>query len=463
MSVRENKIAARPRSFAFSRRTYDTPDVRTGIHVLKHLPGLSYVRPSWNASETVIRIFPGLDPNDPSKFEEGRVSEELGRYGNWQCCYEAVRRFGEPGITMLLHDGTNPHYNAYSQNPCWLLYRAIKDACEKGQGRPEWFPLLNGSNSRGATLQRPTEIVLVQCAVMRHDSKDQYSDELLPFGCNPADPTVVFELTKSVASELFNQIDLRLTDDWKGDSGNNYKYGDPVAINDGVFIHIYERGTDPNPKLHQGAAKPVNPTGWAPRSNTGKGGKGKQATYGYDVHLTKTLDGGDNDIPASLTGNEEMVKSKVRPWGDILEFPTDEQQAHLINPLFPASAIVYAFRDRKSWITDETKKAAVSSVSAGYEPVHENPMAKRAAWNDEVTAPAYTPPVQAPQQTISRPTWSENRPAATNVTQDVAVPVANIPDDTITLNESASPAKQSSAQALEEARARAKARTRQTT
>lgn len=78
---------------------------------------------------------------------------------------------------------------------------------------------------------------------------------------------------------------------------------------------------------------------------------------GYGVFITKTLDGGESDIPASLTGFEDLIRSKWRNWEDILEFKTDEEQAHLIAPLFPASAILYAWRDHPSWIPDSVREA----------------------------------------------------------------------------------------------------------
>lgn len=491
MTLRDSK-SARPRTFAFARREYGAPDSRLGVHVLKRRPGLAYVRPTWEGTETVIRILPGID-TETGGFEPTRVSEEMGRYGNWHCCYEAVRRFGDPGITMLLHDGTNLHYNAFMQNPCWILYRAIKDACDKGTGRPEWFPLLNGADKRGATLSRPTEIVLVQAVVLRHNSKDQYGDQKGPYGLNDTDPTVIFEFSKSLAENFFNHID-----ECDPNDPHVFRYGDPVSIEDGVFVHMYERGTDPNPKL-TGGQKPQ--AGWAAKGgNQPRKGRGDRV-FGYDVHLSKTLDGQPGDIPAALNGYENKVRAKVKPWGEVLEFLSDTEQAHLINPLFPASAILYAFRDKKDWILEDTKKAATGAVSVGFDaaeakqspawqaapatPQQPDMMAmmglmQKAMSGDaeavaqlqtmgfQVPGTTKTPEQAAPIQTpSSRPSWG---PTAGSTPVDVAVPATDIPDEVefkpsyaFAKEPEETPAtgsKMTSAQALQAARDRANARGR---
>ncbi len=420
-----NTPRSRPRTFAYSKRSFDTPGVRgPGIKVLKRLPGLEYVRPSWSGTETVIRIYPGLCPENPKEFDTFRVSEELGRYGNWQCCYEAVRKFGENSLTYLLHDGSDPHYNAYSMNPAWILYRAIKDACEKGTGRPEWFPLLQRSDKRGAPLAAPTEICLVQCALFRHNSKDYFGDGLPPFGGGSHDPTAIFELSKSAADQLFALFDAE-HEDWKGDPDDpaRFKHGDPVAIEDGVFVHIYEMGTDPRVQTRQ-----ANPYGrGAPQTKKQKG------PFGYACHLTKTLDDGPDDLTASLVGQENMVRQKCRFWEDILEFMPDEEQAHLLNNEFPASAIMYAFRDHRDWILDDTRKRAVNSSSVAMPGAGDyNAYAQRAQWEPE------QPLMPARVQTVNihpqNDDWMDAKATVDHSkgkapVLDVAVPDGSIPDE----------------------------------
>lgn len=421
----------RPRSFANSRRVFGAPGVRTGIHVLKKLPGLEYCRPSWNNKETIIRILPGLDPdNRTSKtFDAFRVSDELGRYGTWQCCYEAVRKFGDPGVTFLLHDNSNPRYNAYQMNPCWILYRSIKEACERGQGKAEWFPLLQGKDKSGASLNKPTELLLVQAAIFRHDSKDQFEGSRLPFGLNKLDPTVVFEFSKSSADRLFEVIDERI-EGWVGDDDDptQFKWGDPVAIADGAFVHIYEFGTDLTAArgLTKKAASLAAMYQSKPTSQ-GHGGFGGRKQIGYDCHLTKTLDGGPDDVPAHFIGLEDIIRGKVRHWDDILEFMTDEEQAHLINPLFPASAIMYAFRDHKEWILDETRRAAVGAKTVDMHqgsPVSKDveDMASAATWSRPRTIADMAPP------TVETSAEYTNNPFADDETIDSSVPGGSIPE-----------------------------------
>ncbi len=475
-SFRENSAHPRPRTFAFSKRQFGSPGVRSGIHVLKRLPGLEYVRPTWNNTETVIRIFPGLCPEDPKQLDSFRVSESLGRYGAWQCCYEAVRKFGEPGVTFLLHNGTDPHYNPFMQNPAWVLYRAIKDACEKGHGKPEWFPLLSKADKQSAPLTAPTEIVLVQGAIFRHDSKDMFGDGQPPYGAGPGDPTVIFEFSKSAADKLFALLDEE-SEDWKGDSEDpdRFKHGDPVAVDDGAFVHIYQIGTDVS-----GATKRVTstadiysrkPSGFAPKKTKG--------AFGYDCHLTKTLDGDEGGLTASMVGNEHLVKSKCRLWDDILDFMTDTEQAHLINPLFPASAIMYAFRDHKDWILDDTKKNSVGATSV---PVNEtsHALARENSWSSARQQSVPQPSVQNElvtrmQKALAGDTRALEQLRAAGIvdvppisppgiTEDVVVPSGGIPEeDDVPFDNSTSQASPSSTDtkaSLEAARQRAMARAR---
>lgn len=464
-TFRDDTVHARPRTFAFSKRQFGTPGVRTGIHILKRLPGLEYCRPSWNNTETVLRIFPGLCPEDPKQFDTFRVSEALGRYGAWQCCYEVARKFGEPGVTYILHRGDDPHYNSYMQNPAWIIYRAIKDACEKGQGRPEWFPLLAKGEKASAPLSPPTEVVLVQAAVYRHESKDLYGEGQPPWGAGPSDPTVVFEFSKSAADKLFTLLDEE-KEDWKGESDDleRFKHGDPVAIDKGVFVHLYQTGTEigNTPKKISSSADM-----FGRKATFTKKAKGP---IGYDCHLTSTLDGGDDDLPASFAGNENLIKNKCRLWDDILEFMTDQEQAHLINSLFPASAVCYAFRDRPDWILPETKKAA-TSVSV---PIQSGmtQLAAKSAWE----VPSQNDTMQLMQRALAGDKQAiaqcqaaglmnnPPRPSYSPQVEDVAVPQGVIPDggdDDIPFEPAAVVQQETaSMEALEAARQRAVSRSR---
>lgn len=346
-----------------------------GKYVVKRIPGVDYWSPAWG-EETVIRIFPALNPDDNSEFDVFRVSNKPCDFGDWIRAYEAVRNFGQPGVTMLLHNGLDQSYDAQMRNPCWVLYRAITQALNQGQGLAEWIPLTRGSPGRSAPLSRPSKLYLVQCAIFRHKSKDTFGQGKPPLGSSADGPTIVMGLPPSAGESLIKQLEEK-AEDWKGQADDiaQYKYGDIVGADDGAFVHIYELGKDPRSR----AASQVNPASIYQSSTTST--KAGLDPKGYGVFITKTLDDRPNDVPASLSGIEDLIKSKIRSWDTILDFKSDEEQARVIAPLFPASAILYAFREHPSWIPPGVREAgayeAKKPVSSSAPAVQQhNPWAK---------------------------------------------------------------------------------------
>lgn len=349
------------RSFSNSRMSSPMSiGFKSGNYVLKrNLAGVEYVRPSWNSTESIFRFLPTWNAQTQS-WDPCRVSESDGRYGPWQVCFEAVRNFGDPGVTMLLCDGTDDSYDPYHQNPCWLLYRAIKDACDRKQGKSEWYPLLQKGTGRAAALQRPGEILLAQALVFRHKSKNTFGPGRPPLGFDQGDPTIVVELSKSAAQAMFAALDAR-NEDYEGldpDDPNSFKHPDITGIDKGEFVHFYQLGFDPREKSEE-AQQGFDPYSaksghglMQPRSN--------KEDIGFGSFITRTLDGSPKGITASLKGHEKKVRQKVRAWSDILNFPSDIEQAHLINKIFPPTAIYYAFNDdHPDWVLDETKDLAL--------------------------------------------------------------------------------------------------------
>jgi hypothetical protein len=361
MPIRDTSNRPRRTGYSFANQgaaTSANTGASVGKHVLRRVPGVDFWSPSWG-EETVIRCFPAISPDDPSQFDPFRLSNTYCGFGDWIRVYEAVRNFGNPGVTMLLHDSMNQSYDAQLMNPCWILYRAINQALNQSQGLPEWFPLTRGSQGKGAVLSKPSKLYLVQCAIFRHKSKDTFGQGRPPLGAAADGPTIVMGLPPTAGESLVHLLEEKV-EDWKGDPDDpaQYKYGDIVGIDEGGFVHIYELGKDPRARFNtsrQGAS-PASIYTASPTQSRGIAGGGVESK-GYGVFITKTLDGSESDIPASLTGFEDLIRSKWRNWGDILEFKTDEEQAHLVAPLFPASAILYAWRDHPSWIPDSVREA----------------------------------------------------------------------------------------------------------
>ncbi len=376
-----------------------------GNHVLKRSSMVEYWRPSWDHTKTCIRIFPGLNPDNHDEFDVFRLSDDNLDFGDFIRTYPAVRNFGDPGITMLLNDPASEEIFDPASNPCWILYRAIENACKNGTGQIEWFKMREFANGRGRILSKPTQLGLVQCALFCHKSKDYFTDKSPPRGGAKEDKTVVFELSSSTMRALFDLLEQK-NEDWKGDTEDwmsQYKYGDIVSLDKGGYVWFYEGGTD------FGDAKKATP-----KSAFG-GSRGKEdggdKFKGYECRITPDFKG----VPAEIgPDQEDMVRGKVKAWDDILQFYTNEEQAHLLNGAFPASAILYAFRDHPEWIDSQTKRSAVGTktVDMHQEPEPETSRPPRTGWSRPAT---------------SKPEVVSTPPAS--VKEDNVVPEGGIDDD----------------------------------
>lgn len=434
--------SSRPQRYSFANQgaaASASTGAQAGKHVLRRVPGVDFWSPSWG-EETIIRAFPAINPQKPTEFDPYRLSQGYCDFGDWIRVYEAVRNFGNPGVTMLLHDSLNPSYDAQLMNPCWVLHRAINMALSQGQGLGEWVPLTKGSAGKGAVLSKPSKLYLVQCAIFRHKSKDTFGPGKSPLGTDLAGPTIVMGLPPTAGEALISQLEER-DEGWQGDPNDvkQYKYGDPVSINAGRFIHIYELGKDPRSRFNQTKQQstPASIYTASAQARTGSG-PGMEAK-GYGVFITETLDGGPNDISASMDGMEDLVRAKWRPWDNILEFKTDEEQAHLIAPLFPPSAILYAWREHPSWIPDSVREAGEYearrpvSATSPYQP-NSNPWlggANRAQAAVPSSGPAV--PSAFARNTGSASVPAPSVPAAVRPESgandyDSVVPSASIPD-----------------------------------
>ena len=371
-----------------------------GKHVLRRIPGVDYWSPSWD-DECIIRCFPAVSREADSGFEPTRYSNNHCDFSDWIRVYDAVRNFGNPGVTMLLHDGMDPSYEAQIMNPCWILYRAINNALSQGQGQPDWVPLTRGGQGRGAQLSKPNKLYLVQCAIYRHKGKDTFGPGKPPLGASAEGPTIVMGLPSSAGESLLRLLEEK-DEDWKGDPDDfaQFKHGDVVDLKTGGFIHFYQLGNDPRARYNtqRQALSPASIYSSAPSAQSF--GNNKDAK-GYGVFITRTLDDrGPDDIPASLEGLEDMVRGKVRAWDDVLDFKSDEEQARLVAPLFPASAILYAWRDHPSWIPDSVREAA------NYE--SRSPVSSSAPPSAMSNAPWGRPrPQQTQTQAAPKPTYAE--------------------------------------------------------
>lgn len=344
----------------FADTAFDSLSNEYGNYIFKR--GMGEVRkPTWQKTTTVVRILPQYDfkSNTWSPF---RYSPAPLDFGDWLRRYVSVRGFGTNGITLLLYDPEAHANYDINTNPCVVLFKAINSAIDMRVCDPEWPSLLKGAAGRRAVLSRHQPVYLARCGIFCIKSKDMATNDHSPLGLDNRDPPFFIELPKTAGEKILSLLEEK-TEDYQGEPDDYdaaYKFGDIVSLDKGAFVHIYEEGTDTRTSAEQTTSAPrqlsVSTGG---RGNYGGGGGDK--FKGYDAHITKTYNGYSANLNSPEL--ERLIKSKQRPWEECLNFMSHTEQAHLIQTGFPASAILYAFKDHPDWILDTTRSAAVGRTS----------------------------------------------------------------------------------------------------
>lgn len=363
---RDTSLRQRPRRrYQFSQHGQSEQGQRHGNYLIANNQADLW-SPAYGQGVTTIRVFPAksLDnPNewDPYRFPSTDPHDPLG-FGDWIRRYPAVRSMGDPPVTFIQHDPADPQIEDPQMTPGWLLFRAIDRAVAQGQDRPGWAALLRGSRGRGAQLSRPSEVYLVQCAIMQYKNR-AYSP---PKGFGQDDKLVVMELGPSAGLAMLNECH-REVEGYQGDPDDlaaRYANGDPISLDAGRFVNFYTL-KDGDPRQ----AQQVAAGGW----NSGGGGQGgfgggnrggrggNDEPIGYGCFMEEQFNG----IPARLRDFESAVASRVRNWDEILRFPTIEEQAHLLADKFPPEVIEYAWSSHPEWIPEEVRRRARAAVSVG--------------------------------------------------------------------------------------------------
>ncbi len=327
-----------------------------GDHVFKK-GSVEVYKPSWKGTTTTIRVYPALAPENPTQFDPWRFSADDADYGEWIRTYPAVRNFGDPGVTFILFDPSDAAYDP-QLNPAWMVYNAVYRAVQAGQAPdPKWAAMLMGGQGRGAALRRPQDISMVQCGILQHNGKE-YDP---PKGGAVNDGTIVMELSPSAAGAMLSAMDER-NPDFRGDPDQYdqmFVHGDPINLNGGQFVNFFQLGFDPRERAR------VNPTtrgsSFGQARDVRPGGGAEKDDIGFGCFLTPDFKG----MPASLAGCEDLVRRKWKPWDDVVQILTTQQQIQLLSGALPASMIEYAFRETYAdMIPESVWKALRGRVSA---------------------------------------------------------------------------------------------------
>lgn len=358
--------------YSFADHAQSSTSNEFGNYILKRGAG-EIRKPSWQRTETVVRFLPCWD-FEGNCWSPFRLSQEPNQYGDWIRQYAGVRGFGANGVTMLLYDHVNEQHYDLQSNPCVLLYRAIDESIKNKTCEADWPALLRGGEGQRAPLSRHQPIYLARAAIFRIKSKDMATQENSPLGLAPTGPAYFLEMPKTVGERLLSTMEERV-ENYEGDPEDYdaiFKHGDIVSLGCGAYVHIFQEGADPRQEQQQAGGQ-VRQLGIPTGGGRGSAGGGNKF-QGYDLYIERTWRG----YSASLNTPEyeQLIRSKQKPWEDCLNFLSNQEQAFLVQDGFPPRAILYAWRDHKDWIKDETRSKATGRVSETVIPVDVPPQGR---------------------------------------------------------------------------------------
>ena len=338
-----------------------------------------------NPRPTVFRPFPCRSFSDPYNSFEPYRKDPGGRnyFGFWRVRIPTAWKIGNPSTSFFMHNPFGGSVYDPRLTPLSILCRAIMYAVKKGQGkakewasmtvrRPfnpdpqtllEWDGMMDGEAATRALLSHGTDICLMQGAILLHGGEPTPPGQP-PIGWGKDNKTCVFGITSGCDALMLDQLNAEVPN-YRGDPANfeaRYVDGDPVALESGRYLYVYPKTGDPRKAQYQ--SQPTQDafanTQGATTTQRSRGAK-KRDDIGYGCHFEKSFQG----RTASLAGAREMVRDKWIHWQELLWFPTQVEQAHMLGNILPAAALVYAFAgEHDEWLSPEVRSKAVARVSA---------------------------------------------------------------------------------------------------
>lgn len=312
-------------------------------YILKRGAGET-MKPSWD-QPTIFRILPGLNPDNPTEFDPWRFSTRADEYGQWfypvDVAAVSCEANNRTSRTWVIRDPFDKAYNL-STNPLVLMRNAVKSAITQKQPFAiNWLSLINGGQGRGPELAGPKECWLVQAVIMEHGGKVFE----IPKGFGPDDRTVFMVLTVSAVQAVKRAMEQRKPD-FAGDPediAGHFIHGDPIALNDGAYIVLFNREKDPRAQNNRAS-------GHSAFANAGNRG-GAMEVKGYDAFLQKEYRGGS----AQLAEFTNLVFDKVKNWQDAVNIPSDEEQVKFLEQVYRpfSDLLVYSLDDSYGEVLDQ--------------------------------------------------------------------------------------------------------------
>lgn len=375
----------------------------TGIFILKPEVQAVVKKPSWWGTETVVRPFPCVSFDKPeAEFEPYRLihSDGRNRFSDWIRRYPCAWGVGMNATTFLIKK-THKMYDPWT-SPLGILYKAIENACKKGEAKdPRWYPLREAGMNKGKALRPPSELYLLQGVMLRHD-KTEFGGKNgpPPLGWGKS-PTMILMLSMDAGKVLADELNKE-KEGFNGsptDFEARYVLGDPVSPLTGRFFHFWERGSTPPSRGY--TSQPTQQPTSSFEENMGgddtdaaQGGAKGEVKKGFDIEITTHYGG---RVASFNQVGEEQIRKHWQHWDDILYFPTEQEQAHMLAKVFPATAIIYAFESvNRDWIPDECWHEVRKPKSANFR--------ERTEFEEPPADDGFgTPSTQAPANTTSQP------------------------------------------------------------
>jgi len=383
-------------------------------------------KPAWDGSPTTIRIFPGLNPENPTEFEPWRFNTSDDGLGQWYWPVTVIQNIGNPGKTWVLYDPQDGGYDP-QVNPVWMLRNAIDRAVRDRTDRPGWAGMLRGGAGRGAMLDRPRDCILVQCAIMSYKNK-LYAPPR-GGGAPGTDSTVFFLLTPSARSSMMEAMNTRI-EGYRGDPDHvagHYLHGDPIDLDAGQYVTFYKLGHDPREQMR---ARQQATTSFGQQAKNPSGGRSADDDpVGHGCFLTPEFNG----MSARLREVEAVVRAHVKPFWESVRIEPESTQVRWLEEGFQkeADAVVYALDEAYGqYLRPEYRERGLQMLGrgrptqGGWDP-NQGGQPPAGAWGGPAPAPQGGGFGGAPRQTAPAP--QQNRPAP--ATGGWGAPAPQAPDE----------------------------------
>lgn len=295
-----------------------------GMYIYK--TAVREIRPVWDRGFLVLRLLPGLNPDTGYEtFDPMYLSDT--EPGMWIYSTHVVAGAGldDRRVTFIMRDSFDADDYNMALSPYNVMYKAIKGMESLPVTQRVWGDLLEGGNNRPPALpnaKRPN--YFVQCIPYCRDDKVFNFNESLS-------QLHVCRMTSSAGEAMRKELDMKYMADHSFDA---------TALDQSWFVTIWNN-THKHPY-------------------TGAEGNSRFLTYACSVDDTYRARDEYQGSKATLSNYEQQIKSLVKPWDQILRFPSVEQQADWLCYAFDSvpDMVMYAFSDHPEWISERIRNKA---------------------------------------------------------------------------------------------------------